>query len=81
VIGDLLKVKLIDTPDEVDACHVEKVANTYPIYRTGFRKEIEKTESHLAALRNLHRVGRQAAFLHDNIDEAVENATRLAERI
>lgn len=81
VISDLLKVKLIDSPDEVDACHVEKVANTYPIYRTGFRNEIEKAESHLAALHNLHRVGRQAAFLHDNIDEAVENATRLADEI
>jgi len=81
VITDLLRVKLIPTRDKINACHIERVPNTYPMYETGFQARSEQAQRHLASYKNLHMVGRQASFVHDNIDESVESALQLAERL
>jgi protoporphyrinogen oxidase len=78
VLDGLREVGLIDDRSRVAACHIERIPDSYPVYRTGFKEEIERTRAALARFPNLHLVGRQAAFLHDNIDEAIETAIDLA---
>jgi len=78
VLDGLREVGLTGDRARVSACHIERIPDSYPIYRTGFKEEIERTRARLARFTNLHLVGRQAAFLHDNIDEAMETALSLA---
>jgi len=77
VIADLVVVNLIDRANHVKACHIERVPNTYPVYRKGYGTTVQAAHAMLARFGNLHLAGRQALFSHDNIDEAVENALQL----
>lgn len=81
VVDDLLMVKLIDRPERITGCHVERVPNTYPIYRKGYNTRVGTAHAFLQKLGNLHLSGRQALFTHDNIDEAIENALQLLARL
>jgi protoporphyrinogen oxidase len=74
VLSDLTRTRLLPAPDRALACHVERVPNTYPIYTVGFQKTLAAARGRLTRFRNLRLVGRQACFLHDNIDEAVASA-------
>lgn len=78
VMRDLVKTGLVADGAYVEHCRIERVADTYPIYEKGFQPRIEAARQRLAEVSNLHLVGRQAAFVHDNIDEAVESAADLA---
>ena len=78
VASDLVKSRLIPSKSVIRACHAERVINTYPIYTIGFAKIVEDVRRRLARFQNLRLVGRQACFLHDNIDEAVRDALDLA---
>jgi protoporphyrinogen oxidase len=81
VLDDAVRVGLLASRDRALNCHVERVPNTYPIYRVGFQKTVDDTLARLSRYKNLHVVGRQAAFVHDNIDEAIECAFELADTI
>jgi protoporphyrinogen oxidase len=81
VSADLQAVRLIRNGGQVRGCHVERVANSYPIYRLGFRRQVEAVQARLARFANLHLVGRQAMFVHDNIDEALESAAAAAAKL
>jgi protoporphyrinogen oxidase len=81
VMRDLADVGLVRDRDRISGCHLERVPNTYPVYETGFAARTQAVQGRLAKYKNLHLVGRQASFVHDNIDESIENALRLAEQL
>lgn len=81
VANDLVRSRLIPSRSVIRACHTERVSNTYPIYTIGFAQIVEDLRCRLARFQNLRLVGRQACFLHDNIDEAVRDALDLAESL
>jgi protoporphyrinogen oxidase len=77
VYDDLIDVGFLRTQSEVRACHIERFKKAYPIYSLGFRRDVDAAQAGLVKYRNLHPVGRQAKFEHDNIDEAVASALDL----
>ena len=81
VTADLVRAGLLDTAGRVAAWHIERVQNAYPIYRKGFQQTVEDARAVLGRYRNLQLAGRQALFVYDNIDEAVESALALAARL
>lgn len=81
VIDDLVGAKLVRNRDRILDCHIEKVPNTYPLYESGFLPKSEQAKRQLARYSNLHIIGRQASFVHDNIDESIESALHLAEKL
>lgn len=81
VMKQLVDVGLGIDKQHISECHIEHVANTYPIYRKGYQKKTNMAFDSLEQYSNLHLVGRQSAFVHDNIDESVYNAMRQADKI
>lgn len=81
VAADLVRSRLIESESAIRDCHVELVGNTYPVYTIGFAKIVEEARRRLERVRNLRLAGRQALFLHDNIDETVRDALGLASSI
>lgn len=81
VSHDLVKTGLVRSAGAVQAVHIENVPDSYPIYRLGFRRHVQRAHAFLAGFENLHLAGREAMFQHDNIDEAVVQAGALAERL
>jgi protoporphyrinogen oxidase len=81
VVADMVRSGLISEPDRVKDCHFEYADSAYPIYAKGFQPLVDRAGESLGKYENLHRTGRQALFVHDNIDEAVEHAMGLASRL
>lgn len=81
VLDDLVKVGLADSRSRILHAHIEKIPDTYPLYRLGYKSEIREVHAALGRIENLSLVGRQAMFIHDNIDEAIKEAWLLAARL
>jgi len=82
VAQDLLRVGLVEGLDDIAAVHVERVPQAYPVYRLGFRSEVERT---IAAVQetypNVHMAGRTGLFWYNNMDNSIEQAQDLAASI
>mgnify|MGYP006421105723 CR=1 FL=1 len=81
VFDDLVRSGLIQSKSQIVASHHEHVKSAYPIYKKGFRVQVDTACSNLKQYKNLHLAGRMARFEHDNIDEAVGYALELAPQI
>ncbi|MBM4153572.1 MAG: FAD-dependent oxidoreductase [Lentisphaerae bacterium] len=80
-VAQLVEARLLPSPAHARRIHREIVADAYPIYRLGFRRDVDAAIEGLRPVRNLHPVGRGARFEHDNIDEAVASARAVAARL
>jgi protoporphyrinogen oxidase len=74
VINDLVDSGLVSSKSVIRDCHIERIDHTYPVYRRGFLEERDLSIARLRRYENLHLVGRQSCFVHNNIDEAVRQA-------
>ena len=81
VVSDLLKVGLVKNRTDVQNVYVERVPNTYPIYHSGYPKELERTRRALSQYENLHLAGRTGMFWYNNMDHSMENAMQLSKRL
>lgn len=80
-VAEMVEAGLLASPSRVLRIHRELVEDAYPVYRLGFRPDVESASKRLRHYANLHLVGRRARFEHDNIDEAVGAAQELAARV
>ena len=71
---DLLKVGLINSHDDILDFHSIFVANTYPIFTTSYRKEIERVKKQINRFENLTLFGRQGSFSYENADGLIKDA-------
>lgn len=76
----LLDHGLIPSPDTVSGVAVERVAEAYPVYRSGYR---EKVNSFIRGLpvSNLILSGRTGGFWYNNMDNSISEALQLAKRL
>jgi len=56
----------------------KKLKNIYPLYEVGWKENFRKIYNQLKAIDNLYMIGRQALFLHCNIDHCMLMADKLA---
>ncbi len=77
VYDDLVDTRLLKSKDQVVNCHHELVKSAYPIYKKGYRSQVDSAQAALKVVNNLQLAGRMALFEHDNIDEAVKFALDL----
>ncbi|MDD4894167.1 MAG: FAD-dependent oxidoreductase [Candidatus Omnitrophica bacterium] len=78
LIADLARIGLCHKQD-IDNIHIEKIANTYPIYKLNYLKELETVKNKLSRFRNLTCLGRTGEFWHNNMDESIEAALKITE--
>ena len=78
-IGEMIKIGLIDSADDVLDCHMERVKKAYPAYFDTYG-EMDKLIGYLNTIDNLYCVGRNGQHRYNNIDhsmctsfEAVDN--------
>ena len=71
---DLLKVGLINSHDDILDFYTIFVANTYPIFTTSYRKEIERVKKQINRFENLTLFGRQGSFSYENADGLIKDA-------
>ncbi len=81
VIDDLRKVGLLRDPKNVVEARVERVADSYPIYRKDYPGQLDQARKGLAGFSNLHLAGRTGLFWYNNMDHSIENAMQLASRL
>lgn len=76
----LLRYGLIPSPEAVAGVVVEKVADAYPVYRTGFQEKVERFIRTLPAA-NLITAGRTGGFWYNNMDNSISEALQIAARL
>lgn len=81
VITDLMKVGLVSRRDEVRAVHMERIPQSYPIYRTDYRDKLKASTKRLARWRNLVLAGRTGQFWYNNMDHSIGKALRVAKKL
>lgn len=81
VIDDLRKVGLLKDTRNVVEARVERVADSYPIYRKDYPGQLEQARRGLAGFSNLHLAGRTGLFWYNNMDHSIENAMQLSSRL
>ncbi len=81
VIDSLLKVKLIESEEEIIAINFERLENAYPLYKTNYRKELKENLESLYKIENLILAGRSGLFWYNNMDHSIENAFKVKQNI
>ena len=69
-VDEMVKLKLIDSADQVIDTHVEKVKKAYPAYFDTY-SEIDTLTSWLNTIPNLYCVGRNGQHRYNNIDHSM----------
>ena len=66
---------------DVEDVHVERVADTYPIYHKTYPAHLERARKGLAQYHNLQLAGRTGMFWYNNMDHSMENAMQLTRKL
>ena len=69
-IGEMVRLKLIDSEDKVIDYHLERVKKAYPAYFDTYN-EIDKLVEYLNTIDNLYCVGRNGQHRYNNIDHSM----------
>ena len=81
IVTDLVRTKTIDRASDVGAVHIERVPNTYPIYRLDYLAELRKNLHALSQYSNLLLAGRCGRFWYNNMDHSIGQGLTMAEKI
>jgi protoporphyrinogen oxidase len=81
IIRDLVRTSTIDRATDVVCVHIEKVRDTYPIYKLNYLDVLTKTLRHLSTFRNLLLSGRCGRFWYNNMDHSIGQGLTMADKI
>lgn len=80
-INELVTAGVLKTKDEVLATHIEEMPFAYPVYHLDYEAQMNRVKEMEAQHPHLHHVGRNAQFVHRDIDELYEDARLVADKI
>ncbi len=80
VIQDLTRAELLH-PEEILDAHTLELSHAYPIYERNYEKLMAKAEAFYAHHPNIHLLGRQANFAHQDIDEIYTKARHVVREL
>lgn len=69
-IEEMIKIGLLEKPDDVIDTHLEKVKKAYPAYFDTY-DEMDKLTAYLNTIENLYCVGRNGQHRYNNIDHSM----------
>jgi protoporphyrinogen oxidase len=81
VIDDMMKVGIIGSRSNVIDVRVERLEESYPIYRRDYPEQLDMARRQLTAFDNFHLAGRTGLFWYNNMDHSIENAMQLTGRL
>jgi protoporphyrinogen oxidase len=59
---------------DVSGIHIERIRDTYPLYKINFQQEVKKSMERLGAIKNLTLLGRCGKFWYNNMDHSIKDA-------
>lgn len=80
VINELQNIGLID-PELIIDTKVVKIPEAYPIYDLEYENQMDEIADFCADHPNLHLIGRNAQFLHQDIDEIFGSGIKIAKQL
>jgi len=80
IISDLVKTKTIQSDNEVEKIHIERVTDAYPVYDLEYLEKLDSLKDNLK-FNNLHLAGRTGLYWYNNMDHSIENAMEVFEDI
>jgi protoporphyrinogen oxidase len=81
VIDDLVSVGMVRNRANVIDARVERLTDSYPIYRKDYPVQLDIARQQLAGFKNFHLAGRTGLFWYNNMDHSMENAMQLTKRL
>lgn len=81
VVGELVAAGVLKSRDEVLDTRVEDMPFAYPVYHLDYESQMKVIREFEDRHPGLHHVGRNAKFVHRDIDELYEDARRVADDI
>jgi len=77
----LENVGVIASSEQIDGLRIERIPNTYPVYKLGYREELARVKQELGCLSNLELLGRTGTFWYNNMDHSIRMALDLVDRL
>lgn len=81
IVRDLVMTETIDSPHDVIGIHIEKISNSYPIYKLNYKEELSRNLESLNKYNNLMMAGRSGTFWYNNMDHSIGQGLKLSKRI
>jgi protoporphyrinogen oxidase len=81
VLDDLVKVGMLKSRRRVIDVKIERIKDSYPIYKRNYPEALDTARRDLAAVENLHLAGRTGLFWYNNMDHSMENAMQLTAKL
>lgn len=81
IVADLVRTKTIDAAADVERVHIERVPNTYPIYKLNYLAELKRSLAALGRFSNLLLAGRSGRFWYNNMDHSIGQGLTMSEKI
>lgn len=81
IFSDMIKENLIGSDREVFSVRIERFPWAYPIYKLGYKDDLEKFRIDLEGIGNLLPAGRLGRFWYNNMDHCIEASFEMCERI
>jgi len=81
VLDDLTREGLLKTHSELEGVRYERVPWAYPIYKLGYRKDLDVMRGGFKPFENLIMAGRLGKFWYNNMDHCIEASMALAEEV
>lgn len=69
--GELRSLNLFPSNVAIKQSYILKVAKSYPVYKTGYKKDLEVVQNFLDEVKNLVTIGRYGAFKYNNQDHSI----------
>jgi protoporphyrinogen oxidase len=81
VVADLVRTGTIARAEDIGAVHVERMPQTYPIYKLMYLAELTRSLRELGQYGNLLMAGRTGRFWYNNMDHSIGQGLTMAEKV
>lgn len=79
--SDLVRLKLVRSPEDFGQVHVERVRDTYPIYDLRYKQSFSAAMRMAKPYQNLKLLGRTGAYWYNNSDHSMKMSLHLAQHL
>ena len=81
IVADLVRTRAVDSADDIERVHIERVPFTYPIYKLNYLGELTRNLKALSKYPNLLLAGRCGRFWYNNMDHSIGQGLTMADKI
>jgi protoporphyrinogen oxidase len=81
IASDLVRTQTIDVAGDITGVHIERMSNTYPVYKLDYLQQLSANLKALGRFSNLLPAGRCGRFWYNNMDHSIGQGLTMADKI